>query len=449
MSPRKGDKWEDAFGFAPHRVWVGERADKAGVLYLRWWDAARGNWKWKSLGASLRDEKGRILPHLQAMARAAAQEQYERLTGKTAPAVVAERAPLTLGQTWAAITDHATGLYPHDTPHRKEVARELKHAVRILGADTPWAIIDKARYTQLLRTRVDELVRDGHQPLRGGEITMQRIHAIAAWLRDNERIPADAAIPSSKWKDALVRYIEQVNGGRIPEPHRPRYTLEEMRALIHKSWDVDPRFGLLMALGAELRLGQVARCRRSDLDLERRTFKVPGRGKKRGTVMELTPGQVAACRRALDGYLAALERQCPDYPLFPAGQMTGGRKGEPVAHPVRHGSADPITSTAWRKWLTETEELCGIPHARGRGAYGIRRQAVDAVKAAKISREGLQAHGGWSSSQIPDAIYADQEMEYARQEAMEARAKIRGENVPPTYPETRNPAEGGVREESK
>ena len=455
--PRKDERWDDTFGFAPYKVWVGERADKGGVLYLRWWDGERGNWKWRSLGQTLRDDKGRIRESVQALARSAARQRYEELTGKPAPAIMVERAPLTLGGTWALVSDERTGLYPIDTSHRKEVARELRNAVRILGPDTPWATIDKSRYLTLMRTRVDELRAAGHAALRGGEITMQRIHAVATWLRDNEHIPADAAVPSSRWKSQLAAYVEASHGGRLPEPARPRFTLAEMRALIVAAWDTDPRFGLLMALGAEQRLGQVARCRRTDLDLEHKSLRVPGRGKKRAPVLLLTDGQMRAVERALEGYLARMEKSCADYPLFPGVKLRHAaikidgkykRAGELYMDPRTMEHAAPVTGTGIRKWFRATEIACGIPHMKGRGAYGVRRVAVDAVKAAGISREGLKSHGGWSSTQIPDAIYADQDAEYAREEAREKRAEIRGEIVPPTYPEATTPDSAGVHEPS-
>ena len=75
----------------------------------------------------------------------------------------------------------------------------------------------------------------------------------------------------------------------------------------------------------------------------------------------------------------------------------------------------------------EAERLAEVPHLEGRAAYGLRRAAVDAAKEAGISREGLQAHGGWTDSQIPDRVYADQQAGYARDEARRVRAKIRGE----------------------
>ena len=66
---------------------------------------------------------------------------------------------------------------------------------------------------------------------------------------------------------------------------------------------------------------------------------------------------------------------------------------------------------------------------KGRGWYGVRRQAADEAKRQGISGEGLMQHGGWTDTQVPDAIYADQEAEYARAEAAAVRAEIRGESV--------------------
>jgi len=426
--PKPREAWEDHFGFAPHKVWVYERAEKGGTLYLRWWDQAAGNWRKRSLGCLLRDERGRVLPHVQAMARQAARDQYEKITGKRAPEVVASATPLTLGGTWALLTDRGHGLYPHDTPHRREVARALTFAARILGADTPWAAIERTKLRQVVRARVDELVARGKKGVRPAEIVMQRLTAVSAWLRDEGHIPVDAGIPARTWRDDLASYAAHAHGGRLPDVARPRHTLDEMRRLLEAAWTVDPRFGLLMALGAELRLGQVVRCRRSDLDLDHRALTVAGRGKKRGTVVLLTDGQMRAVRRALDGYLARLERQAADYPLFPAGQMEGGRLGHPVADPRRHQEAQPVNRRTLTEWLHLAEETAEIPHVAGRGAYGLRRAAVDAVKEMGISREGLQQHGGWSDTQVPDQIYADQTADYARREAMQKRAQLRGES---------------------
>ena len=55
---------------------------------------------------------------------------------------------------------------------------------------------------------------------------------------------------------------------------------------------------------------------------------------------------------------------------------------------------------------------------------------MDAAKVLGISREALKEHGGWADTQIPDRIYADQEAEFARNEARDVRARIRGKEKP-------------------
>jgi hypothetical protein len=95
---------------------------------------------------------------------------------------------------------------------------------------------------------------------------------------------------------------------------------------------VDPRTELAVEVGAELRLGQVLRVMRSELDLTARDLapygtpygklKVRGRGKKGGETIVLTLEQRAAIDRSLAGYLSDLEAQYDpenkktDYCLF-------------------------------------------------------------------------------------------------------------------------------------
>lgn len=422
--------WEHSVGMLPHKVTVYEHPRKGRVLYLRW--RVDGNWGRKSLGVKLRDARGRVIPEVQRMALAEATRQVEVLSGvRVVEGAAAPARPLRLGETWARLTDGATGKYPIDTPHRREVRRELANAVRILGADLPWTVVDRARYRMLGRTRIDELRAAGRTGYRGAEVTLARVIAVGAWLRDEEVIPTDAGHAPSSWKDELRGYWSDVaQRGDIPVS-RLRYTLAEVLDLLAVAPLVDPRLALLMDLGIEQRLGQVARCWRRHLDREQGMLQIPGLKKKRGALLELTPGQLAEVDRALspDGYLGALEAAptIDDYPLFPGGPLPGGRSGTPAADPARHAAGPIVTTSAMRDWWREAEFVAGIPHVSGRLWYGGRRVGVDEAKKLKISREGLQQHGGWSTAQIPDAIYADQEAGYARSEAAEVRAKIRGE----------------------
>lgn len=421
------EPWRRVVGLAPFAVTVEEVASKGGVVYLRWWDATLDNWRRKSLKAVLRDAKGRIRKEIETDALRAAEAQYEVLSGKRAATLPS--APLTLGDTWAIVSDRATGAYPHDTPHRREVSRALRDACRILGAATPWAAMNRARFRQLARTRVDEIrakdpARDG---FRGAEVTVDRLLAVAAVLRADERIPDAAGFAGPKWVEELASYCAEARG-RPVEVRRPRHSVTEWRAVVAALADVDPRAALLFRVAVGLRPGQVVRARRRDLDFTAGTLTVHGAGTKRGVRVALTTGQRVAIRAALDTYLAPLEAAytagaIADYPLFPQGKL---RRGACVV--ARHATAKPVHGRTLLGWWNAAEAAAGIAKQRGRGFYTSRRVAVDFAKAKKASREGLQAVGGWADPQIPDRIYADEEQAQGADEARALRAQLLGED---------------------
>lgn len=427
MTPRV-EVWELSVGYLPHKVTAYEEPARKNVVYLRWRQA--GNWKKRSLQRGVRTPRGRLDAAGVKWALEQAAAQYARLVAGVPEAERAPTAPLTIAQGITAATDPRTGKYPTDTPHRREVLRELARAAEAWGATAAWVDIKRSDLRALWRRRILTLRAEGEDGLRGAEVTVQRVNAVAAWLRDEELIPAGACIAPRQWKQELrADWLELSAERALPTPNRPRHTLDEMRKILAVAARIDPRFELAMALGAELRLGQVLRCRRADLSIEHATLTVQGRGHKQGAKEHLTAGQMRVVRHALEqGYLRHLERHCADYPLFPAGQLPGGRRmDDPVATVARHASAPALSRSVIDGWFHEAERLAEVPEVRGRAAYGLRRAAVDAAKAAGISREGLQQHGGWSDTQMPDRIYADQQADYARDEARDVRAKIRGE----------------------
>jgi hypothetical protein len=459
--------WEESVGSIPYKVTVFEMATRKGVLYLRW--RADGNWKVESLApaaaaagfdtATLFDSYGRrlkprFLKERQQWAIDQAEAKFAKLRAGLTDEVK-EAAPLALKDTWAVIADEKTGKYPSRTAHRDEVERELNHAIRVLcDRDRPnltWAALKRADVRKLWRTRIRELRAAKHDGLRGAEITVARLLAIYGWLSDEEHIHVAGRLVSRKWKAELREdWLLLAKEDRLPEPKRPRFTADEFRRLLPATWDVDPRLGLMYALGAELRGGQIVRGRRSDLTLPRLSktsedfgeFRVPGMGKKGGTVIDLTRGQRQAVDRALDaefGYLRELEAayragKIKDYYLFPAGQLPGLRlyrddpSGEtaPTATVERH-TARYASRTAIAKWFKLAQTAAGVRHQKGRLWYGGRRINVDLAKEVGISREGLQESGGWSDSQVPDSIYADKQRKYARREARDVRARTRRE----------------------
>lgn len=314
------------------------------------------------------------------------------------------------------ITDPATGRYPHWNPFRDEMERALRLACEVWGADTTWTQIDELHYTKLLRLRLEQLLAKGCSGVRACEITISRIITVVGWLRETRHIPRDAAPWPKRWKEQVVQHWKGVKGSvRDPEPFRPRHTLEEARAILAAT-NFDPRLELLMWCGMELRLGQVCRAVRSDLDLpavdwdkpigaeeddsDYGTLKVFGAGKKSGTVVDLTRGQ----RRRIDdalaaGYLATIEAkhqagECADYCLFPSGYIVGRvgfTRGQSIARTLSdHVDYSRHVSGSWiRKNFREAERRAGVPHIDGRCAYGVRRQGRDVADTAELSPSAI------------------------------------------------------------
>lgn len=475
--------WTESVGILPHKVFIEQNPARGYRLQLRWRVRPVGkpaNWKKEALGRTLGQlvdqhradglTPRRALEAAKEWARSRARAKLAQLEAGTdgAPAPDAPPArPLTLGETAKVVTDRDTGRYPAPTEHRKVVLRSLAFARDVLGEGIPWAAIDDSALVKVWRRSIEasanKKTRAGEpvDGLRGAEVVIRDVLAIANWLRSKapkqHRIPLTACVAPLHWRDELRKdwllLREQV---ALPKKRRPRHTNEETQRIRLAARGVDPRLWLLLELGAELRAGQVERCRRSDLTLaesvdedghpDHGRLEVPGTGRKRGAVVLLTAGQRAAVDECLTkGYLRLLEaayqaREIADYSLFPGGQLAASRKaGDPHAVVERHATAKPIMRSKMIELFHDAEDAADppVPRVKGRAFYGGRRGGVDAFKKRKGSREALQQYGAWSDSTTPDQIYADQEAEYARREARDIRALIRGEvQEPPPAPAT-------------
>jgi hypothetical protein len=277
-------------------------------------------------------------------------------------------------------------------------------------------------------------------------------------------IDPGSCVPPKEWKAELRKFwLEVAKRPELPAPARPRYTIAEALKIVDAAAAVDPRLALMLWLAPNQRLGQVARVHRSNVDLTRGddgVVRISTKGKKMGAVIHLTPAERQVLDAAMQGgYLRDLEAsftkgEIADYPLFPSGQLAGGRvlrRGRPsdpekppswrapdapVATVARHASATVVARKTIGDWFELAEVKAEIKKVPGRAAYGVRRAFVDAGKALKISREGLTALGGWADPQMADRIYAETEATYARDEARDVRAKIRGEVVRSTAAES-------------
>jgi len=297
---------------------------------------------------------------------------------------------VTIGQTYSLISDKADGKYPHRSPFRDELRRTLRFAGTVWGADSSWDTISESHWIKLLQQRLEELLKKKTRAVRSTEITVSRLITAVGWLRKTKRIPRDAAQWPPQWKQVIRDHWKAVTGSkRDPTPFQPKHALDDVTR-IREASDFDPRLQLLMWFGAE-RLGQVARAKRSDLDLSDDagegygTLAVHGHGTQNGGLVQLTAGQRAAVDRAIDhgGYLAEKERTYradnrEDYVLFPAGYIVGRvgfTRGQSIARTLsKHVDYRKPVSGSWiRKSFRVAEKRAGIVHVTGRSAFGVRR----------------------------------------------------------------------------
>lgn len=494
--------WRHREGLLPHVVDVFEHGKRELVLYLRWrpgkliagrWQSG-GAWKYRSLKVTLAQLVERELatlppgrarkPSDEARARLAAerwaieqaQAQYNRNRGtvvdaptdpKPAVPTPAVTPKLTLRRGWEIATNPEEGRFSGKSAHETAVAHAMAVAIKTWGAETTWEELTPAHWTRFLRRRF-AAVRAGKRGAPGLQTALHDasyVMSVAAWLREHQHLPAHVALPPVKWKKkAKADFAARHGDGALPKVKRPRHTADEFRRLLIAARTGEPRLGLVLALGAELRAGQVLRGTRADLVLppidwtapvpplgaddptDYGQFTVQGRGLKLAPVVDLTRGQRLEVERALTvGYLRRLEAayqagEIPDYPLFPGRELVGAAKGDPVATMPMH-TRKPLSTRRARVLFHALEEAAGITPVPGRAFYGARRRTVDeATTGLGVSPGALMQLGGWTDEATPRGIYKDVEDARDRRAAREARAKIRGESAPQPAPKPVNNA---------
>lgn len=178
---------------------------------------------------------------------------------------------------------------------------------------------------------------------------LQDVYAIAAWLRDGNRIGETHALPQKNWiSNTRKSWAKAVGHGEIPSPRRPRHSKAELQAL----WSTldDPR-GVLarsMALGAHLHC--IAALRWSDLRLETTRTAPHGAIRYHESKNNVFARKLSARSRALlddalaTGYLREYEAQrragtLLDYHLFPQGALVDTDKTLPPTLVPRAGGS--------------------------------------------------------------------------------------------------------------
>ena len=406
-------KWQYTVGEVPFRLTAFERPDKGFAIYTRVWDGQRYTSR-RALCGPIRDKDGRIIPEKEVEAQQLAIRRQKEIAAGIHPDEV-RPGPLTLAAGFRRLLDRKDGKYPTDTPHRRSVERSARIIQEILKRDLLWEHITHRHYRMLWRAIARRHIESGRKAfgLRAAEIICNDLQSASRWLQQEGLIEPGTALPAPGWKTALKTDWQAITGDAPKKPKKPRYTDAEAERLWRALPQADPRLELAMELGAELRLGQVLRVRRSDVHPSpdgRFRFGmvvVHGRGKKHGETVVLTRRQRHALTRAiLWGYLALAEQayrkgEIEDYFLIASGKLHRAKdhRGRDVQRVQVHMAKKHLGHRTLGRMWAELEHLAGVEHVPGRLWYGMRRLQADRAEAL----EGVQARvknriGGWTKT---------------------------------------------------
>jgi integrase len=449
MTTGKHEYWAHTLQIGTHSVYMFERLDRGRALHVKFTSPSRTGrdrrQKLKLPGDfTVRDKKGNVDPKMVAKVEKAV-EQFVApmlLLGAPAPTKALPSESLTLGRAFDLALDLEKGKYPSKTLRWQEVDRARKKLERILGSSAPLESLDAGDVTKVWRTLAKEYASGvGKAGPRQAEVTVDALYSVAAWLRERRHIKPDVLLPISKWRSRLNDEWTKLTGNEV-KPDRHRHTPEELVALFKHMYDprVDPRFALAFDLGGEQRIGQVLRAKRSQLHLppvvtdgasgkpgEFGLLRIPGNKKKPAQSVMLTANQRRAVEAALSGYLSGLEElyragQLADYFLFPSERLKKGKAK--VKEEFK-----PLTKDAALGMFRQLEEIAGVKYVKGRGWYGVRRQATDLAEDIEKDERVLNSISGHRNSETRRQIYQESERPEVLAKAAEVRAKLRQGSV--------------------
>lgn len=444
--------WTYQVGHRPLTVTAYERADRNGVVAVRYYVPTRHDYAKRSTGLTVRTPDGKLDPVRVLQVQSLVAEQYKQLTAGTTPQSPTGTGPVTLAAGFVQALAVGTGMYATDTSTRREMVQLASDVQDILGRNRTFESIRPTDAATVWRKIATDSKNGRKRTINNGWTTREIAYGgprmaeratdllfrAARWHYDTGRIAAPPQAPRN-WQVKLREEWADITG-TVPVPANPRHDWCEVKKMHAARARADPRAVLLFALAFEARMGQAVRCFRSALDITPGvgacglgTFEVAGRHKKRGVFIDLGELQRAALDEALTfGYLSTLETEFQagrirDYALFPAGRLKKG-----VAQLKRGVKAltDDGLAGIFRKW----EEVAGVSHEPGRGWYGLRRIGADRTADETSDARVLNFIRGHRNSSTREGYQNDRDLNVRKSAAAVREAKRRMLSEPDSEP---------------
>lgn len=429
--PKPGE-WTYQVGEVPCLLSAYERADRGMAIYTRIWDGKRSSQK-RRLCGPIRDERGRIIPEREIEAQ---QLAVARRDAALAGVEDTPSGPLTLGSAFRLLLHSKDGKFAADSVWKRDVKRYSRTVLDVLGADLPIAAVRHAHYRKLWRHLAESHAKKGTGGVPTADKIVGVLRSTIVWLQQEGHMEPGTGLPAPRWKQLMREEFVDITSAPLPDVRKLRYSVQESAKLWEAMPQADPRVYLAAEIGAELRLGQVPRSRRSDVrphaGHELGTVRVHGKGKKMGELVVLTDAQRAVLQHALtDGYLRELEAaykagEIKDYHLIPGGRLRTVN-GVLVARVERADTRWGKTgiSKAWR----HLEQLAGVAHVDGRLWYGLRRRGADDAEDATSDARVLNKLGAWKHTSTREGYQEEGRVDIA-EEAARVRDAIRPKRAP-------------------
>jgi hypothetical protein len=405
-----------------------ERTDRGNEIWTRLWFKDQKRYRRQFLCAPIR-VRGKIDTTLENAAVTKLIERERDLAATTdADDTTIAKGPLTLSKARQMILHADTGKWAKESEWKKAVKTHLDIAIPIIGAARTPESLRHADYRRLWRTLIRTHLTDSIYGLRSIEMIVGSFRSMIVWLQMEGHVEAGIGQPAQGWKQSMIQDWTETTDKPPKEPKQPRYSRAEEKRMWAARPKVDPRLGMLIELGAELRIGQVRRGRRSDIFAHGGHaiggVVIHGRGKKRGETFFFTDRQRAYVEAAMrDGYLSDLEDAyqagtIEDYYLAPGEFLARGKAQLKNANAL-------ISKKGLTKWWLSLEQAAVVEHVKGRLWYGERRRRLQDIEKDKdASPTAKNRTSGHSHTQTRE-IYVGKMDDVFREESKDLRERTR------------------------
>jgi len=396
MSPRK--PWKLLVGPKGARVMAKERT-VGGPVYLFAYDNETRKYERRSLGFTVRDAAGALVPDAQAKAKKLAAEVSNRLLAGERAIHPAEPPAVTLGEV-ARLFERER--LPRQTPRSQGESRRLLACwLGYLGEEFQLARFHSASWSRFHRERAAGLL-DG----RGHVRTTQKPVGPST-IRKELKFLRTLCTFASEYRLADGRYLlagDPTRGMEIPledDPKRPLFDENRYAQLLTAA---SARLRPLLVLAHETgrRISAIVGLRWDDWCP---TVGLYGVLTWRAAHDKLGKTWHVPVTQAVRDALARLERRGPY--LFPT-----------LADPAR-----PITRTVARNWLRRAERHAELMHLPGGGWHAFRRAWATSRK--HLSLKDVAYAGGWSETSTLVSVYQQPDVESLAQVVEGGREKVR------------------------